>query len=171
MRGVDILIAFLLTSEPEHRWEFAEIGAALHVGSATAHRAVGRLERSGLVDASSRQVRRLALEEFVCHGLRYVFPAELGAPSLGVPTAHSAPVMASRVASRSSEVIVWPSELGQARGASLTPLHPSAAAVALERPLLYELLALADVLRLGRAREVQIARESLSRRLRPAATT
>ena len=54
----------------------------------------------------------------------------------------------------------------RSRGASVEPLHPSVAAAALERRHLYDLLGLADVLRLGRAREVKIARAEISIRLR-----
>jgi len=165
MKGVDILVALLLASEPDTRWDYALIGRALGIGSATAHRAVQRLIRAGLVWPDSRNVRRLALEEFLVHGLKYVFPTAPGPRSLGVPTAHSAPVMEGKVAAAVSDLLVWPWPEGSARGASVEPLHESAPGAALERPALHDLLALADVLRLGRPREVDAARESLRARL------
>jgi hypothetical protein len=76
--------------------------------------------------------------------------------------------MSQKIAAAAGDIVVWPSELGRVRGASLEPLHSSAAAVALERPALYDLLALTDVLRLERAREIKLARAEIGARIRDA---
>lgn len=165
MQGIDVVVALALASQPSRRWEFAPLARALHVGAATAHRAVGRLIEARLVDAGDRKVRPRALSDFLAHGLPHVFPAQPGPQALGVPTAHSAPVMADLIASAPGDALVWPSSRGSVRGSSVDPLHGSVVSAALENRELYDLLALVDALRLGRAREKKIARAELERRL------
>jgi hypothetical protein len=50
-------------------------------------------------------------------------------------------------------------------GLTISPLYPTVPAAARHDPMLYELLALVDALRVGRAREQTLAREMLARRL------
>jgi hypothetical protein len=52
------------------------------------------------------------------------------------------------------------------RGLTLEPLHKAAPKAARQDPVLYELLALIDALRDGRARERQLAERELTARLR-----
>lgn len=51
------------------------------------------------------------------------------------------------------------------RGASVVPLYDGAAATAERNPALYELLALVDAVRLGRARERTRAKQVLQERI------
>ena len=81
----------------------------------------------------------------------------------GVPTAHTAPPLAADFAA--VDACVWPSVEGQVRGASLEPRYAGAVHTATTNPALYELLALVDALRAGRARERQRARDHLRQRL------
>ncbi len=60
---------------------------------------------------------------------------------------------------------VWPYAKGQVRGYSFSPLHKNVPQAALEESPLYELLALVDALRDGRARERDIAGRQLKKRL------
>lgn len=166
MQGLDVVVALHLTVAPTDAREYSAIAHALGIGAATAHRAVGRLVASRLVDGPSRAVRPLALEEFLCHGLRYVFPVDPGPRSLGLPTAHSAPKFRDDFAGSSDDVLVWPCEDGTVRGASVDPLHPAAILAARSHEELYDLLAVADVLRLGRAREIRVATQYLQTLLR-----
>jgi len=55
---------------------------------------------------------------------------------------------------------------GTVRGASVEPLYEAAPATAIRNPPLYELLALVDAVRLGRARAKQLLRA----RIMPAAS-
>lgn len=56
---------------------------------------------------------------------------------------------------------VWPHPEGTTRGAALLPLYGKLLLAASEDPPFYELLALFDVLRIGQARECEMARELL----------
>lgn len=60
---------------------------------------------------------------------------------------------------------VWPDPAGTVRGESFEPLHRAAPEAARRDPGLYELLALLDALRGGRARERKLARAELEARL------
>ena len=101
------------------------------------------------------------------HGLKYVFPARLGGPSRGVPTAWAAPILADRIVSSETDRPVWPHGDGKARGPSVTPLYESAPDAAMRDPKLYELLALVDAIRLGGARDRKVATAVLEKRLEP----
>jgi hypothetical protein len=60
---------------------------------------------------------------------------------------------------------VWPDPAGRARGQTLMPLYPKLPAAAREDARLYELLALVDALRIGQARERNVAARLLEERL------
>lgn len=83
---------------------------------------------------------------------RYAFPAEIGPPTRGVPTSYAAPPLSRAIADAGGLPPVWPCPDGKVRGYSFVPLHKNVpeAALADERP--YELLALVDAIRNGRAR-------------------
>jgi len=109
--------------------------------------------------------QRRNLEEFLLHGLRYAFPADWGGLSRGMPTASSAAPL-NRIFSQGDETaIVWPDPQGELRGQALKPLYRAAPEAARNDPALYELLALIDAIRSGKARERQIAAREISQRL------
>lgn len=60
---------------------------------------------------------------------------------------------------------IWPDPEGEVRGIGFSPLAKSAPQAARLDPALYELLALVDAIRAGRARERDIAARELSKRL------
>lgn len=59
---------------------------------------------------------------------------------------------------------MWPGAGGSQWGVAVEPLYPQAAAAAQDAAL-YALLALTDALRLGRPREVKLARQLLEQHL------
>ena len=100
------------------------------------------------------------LAEFAVHGAKYAFPAEKLPVAVGVPTSHSAPAFKG-VFAPGSDDWGWPHPNGTVRGQGLEPLHPSVPFAAMQDPKLYELLALFDALRVGRARERGMALKRL----------
>ena len=100
------------------------------------------------------------LAEFAVHGAKYAFAADKLPVSVGVPTSHSAPAFAG-VFAPGSDDWVWPHPNGTVRGQGLEPLHPSAPFAAMQDAKLYEMLALFDELRVGRARERGMALKRL----------
>jgi hypothetical protein len=83
----------------------------------------------------------------------------------GVPTSYAAPPLARQIAGGADLPPVWPYAEGKQRGVGLEPLYKTVPAAALRDPVLYELLALIDALRDGRARERRLAEQELSARL------
>jgi predicted TIM-barrel fold metal-dependent hydrolase len=64
---------------------------------------------------------------------------------------------------------VWPDAEGNVRGLGVVPLHRGVPAAAQKDKRLYELLALIDLLRGGRARERQWAEQRIEKILKTAA--
>lgn len=109
---------------------------------------------------NAARVNNRNLAEFAAHGAKYAFPANRLPVAVGVPTSHSAPAFAG-VFAPGSDDWVWPHPNGTARGQGLEPLHPSVPFAAMRDARLYEMLALFDALRVGRARERGMALKRL----------
>ena len=116
---------------------------------------------------SAAVVNRHNLAEFALHGARYAFAPERLPVGPGVPTSHAAPAFAG-VFAEGHEPLVWPDAHGTVRGEGLLPLHPCVPGAALRDAALYELLALFDALRAGRARERGMAVARLQKLIDPA---
>ncbi|MEO8762769.1 MAG: hypothetical protein ABI416_00685 [Ginsengibacter sp.] len=99
--------------------------------------------------------------EFLQFGLQYVFPQHPGAMVNGMPTAHAHPFMRQHFISDMK--YVWPDLHGKERGLSIEPFYPKQPAAAKKDEELYKLLALIDVIRVGRTREIKVAVEELSK--------
>lgn len=112
------------------------------------------------------RVHAQALAEFVLHGAKYAFPGVLQPLVVGVPTSHSAPAF-SGVFAPGSSAFVWPHPNGTVRGIGVEPLHPSVPFAAMQDARLYELLALFDALRVGKARERSMALQRLQSLIDP----
>ena len=130
-----------------------------------------RVRRSALPDSEAvadNAVRPHAhnLAEFALHGAKYAFPAVKLPLVVGVPTSHSAPAFAGVFAPGSTD-FVWPHPNGSVRGVGVEPLHPSVPFAAMQDAKLYEMLALFDALRVGKARERGMALERLQALIDP----
>lgn len=108
------------------------------------------------------------LAEFALHGAKYAFPGVRLPLAVGVPTSHSAPAFAGVFAPGSVD-FVWPHPNGTIRGIGVEPLHPSVPFAAMQDSKLYEMLALFDALRVGKARERGMALERLQALIDPQA--
>jgi len=105
------------------------------------------------------------LEDFLLHGIQYVFVPERGELNRGMPTAYASAPMDSYFVTDNELPPVWPDPEGEVRGESFSPLYKSAPKAAKKDPKLYQLLALVDAIRGGRARERDIAAKELKKRL------
>ena len=125
-----------------------------------------RRSRSAHVSDNPARPHDRLLAEFVIHGARFVFVPERTTMTVGVPTSHSAPAFAG-VFAPGSDDYVWPHPNGKVRGLGIEPLHPCVPFAASQDAKLYEMLALFDALRVGRARERGMARDRLQAILHP----
>lgn len=163
MKSLDVVVLCKIFSlqKAGSKWTYAQLsaGACLSVGEA--HASVKRLKLSGLYDDLTKGVIASAMEEFLIHGVKYAFPAERGSRGRGVSTSHSAPVFEGEILQSDEDAYVWPYAYGKAKGISVSPLSDGAPKAALGDRLLYDILALVDALRIGRARERNIAKEKI----------
>ena len=107
---------------------------------------------------------RRALADYLISGVRYAFPASHGPVARGMPTAFAAPPLAQWFASEELPP-VWPDPEGKVKGFAVEPLYDSVPGAAKLDPALYELLALVDAIRMGRARERKLAEDELRKRI------
>jgi hypothetical protein len=113
--------------------------------------------------ADDRRPAADVLLGFLVDGVPFAFPPMVGAESIGIPTAHSAPAFASIV--ESADRFVWPDPGGTGRGQSLVPLFPGAPALAGANQPLYDLLTIIDALRVGTARVRRAAAKLIAERM------
>jgi len=140
------------------------LAGSLVISQSEVSEALERCRIAKLVDSSKRKVNVLALKDFLLSGLQYAFPAGLGPIMRGVPTYLSAAPINS-VVSSGTESYVWPNSKGSSRGISVTPLYLTVPEAVKNDVELYELLVIADALRLGHVRERQAALQSLEKYL------
>lgn len=165
LRPHDIVVALQLALTPDI--PYRTLATAVGLSQGETHNAVKRLTVSRLLRPDRRVPRTEALLDFLTKGVPHAFPAELGPEARGVPTAHAAPPLVSDFSG--SDPVVWPFARGEDRGAAVEPLYEGAPTIAKSNPSLYELLALVDALRIGGARERQLATALLRERLQRAA--
>ncbi len=148
------------------RPSYADLALQLGMSASEVHASVRRLIDSRLLDPDSKGIRRDALRNYLVHGVPHAFPASPKEITRGIPTAWAAPAMAKKTVGADQIPPVWPDPDGSVQGAAVEPLYGSVPRAARKDPELYALLALVDALRIGRARERNIAEKEIGRRLK-----
>lgn len=177
MKPQDIVVLAKLLSfkKREKNWTQASLAEELCLSPSQINYAIKRLLASRLLtrvhlDDEWKIVPFIQLcEEFLIHGFKFVFPPVFGSQSPGIPTAYAAPPLNKIIVSGNDLPPVWP-VLGEGavRGIELKPLYPCVPKSIIKFPdqYFYELLALLDALRSGRARERNIGVEKISEMLK-----
>jgi len=115
------------------------------------------VERSGGVFVES-----CALLEWLCYGVRYVYPQESVGYGRGMATSWNCPVLKSEVVPPIPP-FVWPVPGGDVDGSWIKPIHDSVPFAASRDVQLYLALSLLEAIRGGKPRELAIARDLLSK--------
>jgi hypothetical protein len=186
LRPQDLVVALKLLLTSGNPCTYAKIGEELAMSASHVFASVERARTARLLDFTeipprtrldrltrpSRDRRavlprpnRSNLKEFLIHGAKYAFPVERGGPTRGIPTAEAAPPLQQHFSQDFPLPPVWPYAEGLVRGNAFSPLYKNVPEAALRDPKLYELLALVDAIRDGRAREREIAIQELSARI------
>lgn len=151
LRAQDVLAACKLLSlgRARREWTYSALASDLGLSAGEAHNAVDRCRRGGLL-LPSREISAPVLRDLLIVAVPRIFYAQRGEIAAGVVTGTSAPPLRGRFKiSKHALPLVWPSEDGVGRrGESVAPVYPTAALAARDE-LVYELLALVDVLRVG----------------------
>jgi hypothetical protein len=168
LKPQDIFVLLKLVVMGSRPWSYAILAVELGMSPSQIHAAVKRALAAKLAVLQREKVvpHFRNLEEFLIHGLKYVFWAEQGEMTRGMPTAYAAPPFAELLVSTAAEPPpVWPDPDGEVRGLAFLPLHKQAPQAARTDIHLYELLTLVDAVRSGRASEREIATKKLGMRL------
>ncbi|MCK9398844.1 MAG: hypothetical protein M0Q51_02465 [Bacteroidales bacterium] len=163
MKPQDVVILLKIIALNTGNWQQMPLAEALKMSQSEVSESVARSKYAGLLDGSGKKVMRLAFMDFLQYGLAYVFPQKPGPVVRGMPTAHSAGPLNTVILS--DESYVWPWAKGKVRGHGIVPLYSSVPDAVDQDDKLYELLALADALRIGRARERDLAVNELKSRI------
>jgi len=170
LKGQDCVILIkLLANQNQVDWSQRELAKVLNISLSEINAGLKRLSnasliRLGMPDQSIIPVVQAAYE-FLVHGVKYCFATQLGEFTRGVPTGIAAPVFKDKIVVGDDPLPVWPYGMGNAKGLSIEPLYKSVPSVLEEHfdQKFYDILALVDILRIGRAREKKIAEEMLQK--------
>jgi len=165
MRPQDLLVLIKIFFWPYGKWTIYEIAESIFISKSEVSNAIRRMKKADLFDSVTNRVKSKNLSNFLINGVKYVFPAVPGKITNGIPTAYSAPPISKKTIDPNSPIIVWPYKKSFIKGPQITPIYKSVPQVALQDAKLYELFALIDALRIGKARELEIAKEEISNRL------
>jgi hypothetical protein len=148
-------------------WSFNKLAIDLGMSPSEIHAAAKRAiaARLAIKENSDIYPNIRNLEDFLLHGVQYVFVPDRGGLSRGMPTAYASAPMDSYFVDVNEPPPVWPDPEGKVRGTIFSPLYKSVPEAAKQDSKLYELLVLVDAIRDGRAREKSIAEKELKKRL------
>ena len=168
LKPQDVVILLKLVALGPQPWTYQRLAVELSISQSEAHAGVRRAAAARLMSDTTAAIGRpilSALKEFLIHGVRYAYPPERGELTRGMPTGSAAPPLNRVIVQPNDPPPVWPYAEGTVRGYKFAPLYPSVPIAASRDPKLYELLALVDALRDGRARERNLAAKELESRL------
>jgi len=161
MRPQDIAILLKIIALGKQDWMNKDLASMLHISPSEITESLSRSQFAGLINASRKKVFVSALKNFLVFGLKVVFPVQPGAMVKGLATAHAAPVLKKYFSSE--EIYVWPDATGKERGMMVEPLYPGAVEAAKQDPVFYDLLAICDVFRIGKVREIEKAKDQFEK--------
>lgn len=163
MKPQDIVVLAKLIAINDSDYTQMALSQMLYMSQSEISSSISRSSYSGLLINKGKEVNRKLFFDFIKYGLAVVFPQHPGAIVRGTVTAHSAPPLDMEIVSE--EKYVWPYAKGKSRGQSIAPLYPTVPKAAALDTHLHELLALMDAVRVGKAREKNLAIELLEQRI------
>lgn len=167
LKPQDVVVLLKLSQYQGKRPPIAELASELFMSASEVHAAIKRSQAAHLLHGPEmgEKLNFKALEEFLLHGLKYVFSPECGGMTRGIPTSYAAEPLCRYIQAGDEPPPVWPSPEGHVRGVAFEPLYSSVPKAAKRDEHLYQLLALADAIRSGRSRERKLAEKELIARL------
>jgi hypothetical protein len=174
-QDIVVLAKLLSYQKKKKNWTQASLAEELCLSSSQVNYAIKRLLASRLLSPVKIESERKPTpfiqlcEEFLIHGFKFVFPPEFGSHITGLPTAYAAPPLNKIIVAGNDPIPVWPAMgEGVGKGIELKPLYHCVPKSIIKFPdqYFYELLALLDALRSGRARERNIGAEKISAMLK-----
>ncbi|MDO8279440.1 MAG: hypothetical protein Q7T63_15085 [Burkholderiaceae bacterium] len=167
LKPQDLVVAVKLAANRNRDFVLATLAEELGMAVSVVHGSIKRAEQARLLSRSGGSVRAIqsAVREFLIHGAKYAFPAHLGSMGRGTPTSVGAPALQAFFDPSKVLTPVWPDADGVAWGPTVVPLHSSVPRAASRDKELYDLLALLDAIRMGAARERELAAAAIEDKL------
>jgi hypothetical protein len=159
MRPQDIAILLKIISKGKQPWQNKDLAYELSLSPSEISESLNRSKLAGLINFEKKELHKQSLIEFIRYGLHYVFPVSPMGLTNGIGTAHSHPLMKREFASE--QKYVWPKAGGKDFGSAIDPLYADVVKAVEKDEKFYALLALTDVFRVGRAREINFAGQLL----------
>ena len=166
LKPQDVVILLKIAAKVYKPWAQGTIALELGMSASEVNGGIKRLLRSGLARKKGTRVYpvKAAMLEFLQHGIKYVFPIERGEPTRGIATSYAANIFKG-ILGQGDSIPVWPCAEGQNKGYSVQPLYKSVPHAVSQDAILYDLLAIVDVLRSGNARDSLVAVKTLNKYL------
>jgi len=171
LKPQDVVVALKLIAVGDVRWTYVQLYYELYISASEINAGIKRLAQANLVILNNENrnvppaIIRTALIEFLLHGVKYAYPPERGELTRGMPTAYAAPPLSGKILQPKEPPPVWPDKDSKVKGYSFLPLYKTVPKAARQDLKLYELLALVDAIRDGRARERKMAERELTKRI------
>jgi len=159
MRPHDVAILLKIISMNTENWQLVGLANLLSISISEISESLNRSRLAGLIDYNKKKVNRQNLLEFIEHGVRYVFPQHPGSLVRGIPTAHSHPDIKKIFVSEMN--YVWPDSNGESIGQMIEPFYKKQVDAVKVDKAYYRLLALVDIIRVGKVREIKYAVKEL----------
>lgn len=163
MRPHDIAILLKIACKEEKSWYMKDLAFELEISLSEISESLNRSKIARLISSDKKSINKLAFVDFLKFGFPYVYPQHPGSIVRGVATAHSAPPLNHDIVS--DNLYVWKDGNGDVQGQEIIPLHPNTVNACRKDQKYYELMALTDVLRVGKKREQNMAFDILKERI------
>lgn len=163
MKPQDIVILAKILLMRDAPWTYQKISAELSISQSECHAAIKRSFDSGLFNGLKRKVSLAAFREFIIYGLKYIYPAQVGQVTRGVPTLQAVGSLKKEIIPVENEIYVWPYAEGGAKGQSVIPLYRSVPETSLVDEEFYMFMVIIDFIRMGQARERSLALKQLDK--------
>jgi hypothetical protein len=165
LKPQDIVIMLKLLVRNGSEWSYPALSYELSMSASEVHAGVKRAVAAQLMDMHRKIPVKRNLLEFLIHGVKYAYPPDRGGITRGIATSYAAQPLKELITQPDEPPPVWPDPEGQVRGYEFSPLYSSVPQACKVDPKLYELLALVDAIRDGRARERKIAIKEIQSRI------
>lgn len=167
LKPQDVVVVLKVALAKSGVFTYLWMSNELAMSGSEVHASLSRAKLARLVVAAEGTgitPNKVALREFITYGVKYAFPAVRGSVTRGIPTAHAGPALRNTLSQGDELPPVWPDANGDVRGVALYPLYRSVPFAAKRDPDLYSMLTLIDALRIGAARERELATAAIAER-------
>jgi hypothetical protein len=154
-QDVVILLKIVTLVKSGNDWLKKDLADSLNLANSEITKVFDRLKFTGLLVGT--RVQSLTFYEYLIYGLKATFPPSIGPKVRGLITGSGA-IPESNIAGSD---YVWKHAGGKTKGTSITPLYSEVVFASENDRNLYLALSACEMLRVGRVREINFARQWL----------